>query len=442
MNVTASLCRPQLRSRPTLGWLLVWALNPLLPLHAQTAPSLPPPLPTAAQVQAAVERLPQLQAARAAQDLARAQATRRALGPDDWTLKLGHQRRRDTAGPASQDSDLALETTWRSSAKRAADQALATRQHQLADLALAEQQQALRRDLLVDWFALLGAHHTAQVWQTQADLALQQRDITQRRVRAGDAAQRDLLAADTDLAQQQAQAALAQARADQALQQLAQRHPALGLPTSLPARLPDPPPPEDTAADAQVQHLLEHAPTLARAEADAQWAQALAERSGLDRQADPTVGVRAARERSGQEQVLGVYLSWPLGQAGRRADHEAAQAEARQALHRADQAREQVQTQAQLQVQDRRLSHRHWQRQQAVLAQVQASLALQARAYELGESPLAELLQARRQALEVRLATETARLDAWLAWARWALDAGQLWPNEDKNPGRPLIQAQ
>ena len=70
---------------------------------------------------------------------------------------------------------------------------------------------------------------------------------------------------------------------------------------------------------------------------------------------------------------------------------------------------------------------------QQALAQIQQSAALQARAYALGESPLADLLLARRNTLEAQLAADTAALDAMQAHAKVLLDAHRLWANPEAN---------
>lgn len=62
-----------------------------------------------------------------------------------------------------------------------------------------------------------------------------------------------------------------------------------------------------------VTRILADNHELELAEALAQQARQRAQRSALEQRADPTLGVRATRERSGQEQVLGVYVSLPLG---------------------------------------------------------------------------------------------------------------------------------
>jgi outer membrane protein TolC len=54
-----------------------------------------------------------------------------------------------------------------------------------------------------------------------------------------------------------------------------------------------------------------------------------------------------------------------------------------------------------------------------------------ARAYALGEAGLNDTLNARRLAVEGRLAAATAQLDAAEARYRLMLDAHQLWPLDE-----------
>ncbi len=71
-----------------------------------------------------------------------------------------------------------------------------------------------------------------------------------------------------------------------------------------------------------------------------------------------------------------------------------------------------------------------------------------ARAYALGEIGLADVLTARRLAIEARLAAITAQLEAAQARYRLLLDAHQLWPlglelDDPKNADAdPLPQVQ
>ncbi|MBS0506373.1 MAG: TolC family protein, partial [Proteobacteria bacterium] len=176
-----------------------------------------------------------------------------------------------------------------------------------------------------------------------------------------------------------------------------------------------------------VQRILDDNHELERAQARAEQARLQAQRIQLERRPDATWGVRATRERGGQEQVLGVYLSLPLGGAGRAADAQAALAQADIAEQELAQTRQRVQADAWRTAGEAQQAQAILQRQRHALQQLEQSAALQQRAYALGESPLVELLLAQRGALDARLVTETAALDALQAHARLLLDAHRLW---------------
>ena len=232
-------------------------------------------------------------------------------------------------------------------------------------------------------------------------------------MKAGEVAPIDALTAQADHARVQAAAVQARARADASVRALHRRYPALAsAPLCFPESSKTPP----SAPHAEtIAAWVEKHPALALARAQAQHAQLRATRVGQDRVTDPTFGVRATSERDGQEKVVGVYMSIPLGGAGRRADFASAQAEAEAAQHQLEQTRKEVEAQLWQATESAVQSHAAWQRLEAVHALAQRSATLQARAYSLGESTLNDTLQARRLALESRLAAETARMEAVLA---------------------------
>ena len=69
-----------------------------------------------------------------------------------------------------------------------------------------------------------------------------------------------------------------------------------------------------------------------------------------------------------------------------------------------------------------------WQQSQQAARSVRENAELVTRAYNLGESSLTDVLNARRMALESSLAHSIAQLDANEARYRLLLDAHQLWP--------------
>jgi hypothetical protein len=150
---------------------------------------------------------------------------------------------------------------------------------------------------------------------------------------------------------------------------------------------------------------------LELAEAQAQHAELLARRAGLERQADPVLGLRASRERGGQEQVLGAYVSLPWGGAGRRADEQTALAQADMARQKAEEVRQRVGAEAWRVAVGAVEGEAGWLALDAAWRRLDQTAVLASRAYSLGELALAEALQARRLALEARLGADAARLD-------------------------------
>ncbi|MCE1250546.1 MAG: TolC family protein, partial [Comamonadaceae bacterium] len=135
------------------------------------------------------------------------------------------------------------------------------------------------------------------------------------------------------------------------------------------------------------------------------------------------------------ERVVGLYLSLPLGSAGREADAHAAQAQADMAAQALEQVRQRVALDAQQRAHEAVNSLQQLAQQRQALAQLQESATLQERAYALGETPLMELLQAQRSALEARQLADSAALDALQAQARLQLDAHLLWaPPQHRHP--------
>ena len=258
---------------------------------------------------------------------------------------------------------------------------------------------------------------------------------TQRRVDLGEAATLELLATQAEHARVKAQAARATAQAMLVRQSLLRRYPGLPDPASLlppadapwPAELPEGGTDGQDPAAAWVARILEDNHELELAEAQAGQTRLQAERMRLERTPDPTVGVRATRERGGQEHVLGVYVSLPLGSAGRRADAQAALAQADVAQQELARTRQRVEAEAWRVVGEAAQARATLAQQRQALAYSEKSAALQARAYALGESGLGDWLLAQRGALDARLAAETAALEAQQAQARVLLDAHRIW---------------
>lgn len=423
MPMTAPLLR---RCAAALLYTLAWAAA------AQEQPPLPPLplLPPSAALEQTLAALPALRAAQSGQALAQARSERLAAGPYDWVAKAGVNRRRDTEGGRYNEAEIGLETTLRWPHKVATDRQLAAQALQLGALDAADAWHEAARTLLADWFEALQSTRSATLLQAQESLMARLLRMTQQRVQAGEAARLDLLAAQAEHARWQAQAQRARSQAQLLRSQLQLRYPQLSPLPDVDAQALAAWPQPHTPAPAPatwVERILDDNHELERAQARAEQARLQAERTGQERRPDPTVGWRATQERSGQERVIGLYLSLPLGSAGREADARAALAEADMAAQALEMVRQRVTLDAQQRAQEAASSQQQLAQQRHALAQLQESAALQERAYALGETSLLELLQAQRSALEAGLLADSTALDALHAQARLQLDAHQLW---------------
>lgn len=396
---------------------------------AQPGPNLLPPSDQVVQV---LQQLPAVQMAKAGLPLAQARSQRLQAGPHEWSAQITMNRRHDLESSRHfTEPEISLETPVRWPGKAAADRQLGATEISLGALAYADAWHEAARGLLNDWFDTLRDLRSANLLAAQSQLVSKQLGNTERRVQAGEAAQLELQAARAEQARIQALSIRARLQANTRVQTFQRLYPGLSLPSdSLPTphttRQTTTDTPEQVLADA-VEQILADNHELELAQAKAQQAQQQAQRASLEQQGDPTVGVRAARERGGQERVWGVYLSIPLGRAGRQADYQAALAQAEIAQHELNRTRQRVEAGAwQVASAVAQTKKVNVQLQQA-LEQMQSSAALQARAYELGESALNDVLLAQRTALEALLAADAAALEATQAQARWQLDTHQLW---------------
>ena len=393
---------------------------------ACAAQTPPPVLPPEASVRAVLASLPQVRAAAAGMDLAQARKQRLAAGPHDWVAKTAYDRRVAPQGKRFNEEEIGVETGLRWPGKLRTDEQIGEAELQIGQIAYADAWHEAARTLLRDWFDALRELHSAKVLQAQAELAQAQLSAIERRVQAGEAAKLDTLAAQAEAARIQAQAVRTRAQAQLLQQALQRQYPGLPLPSD--AGL------EEAALDGTdiavadwAQKILADNHELELAQARAAQARLQARRAEQERTGDPTVGVRARRERSGEERIWGAYLSIPLGSAGRRADAEAAAAQAEMAQQEYERTRQRVSTDAWRAASEAQQTRTTWQQLRHAWQQIAQSAQLQARAYELGESPLADLLLARRNALEAQLAADAAALDGMQAQARLLLDTHHIW---------------
>lgn len=388
--------------------------------------SLPPVSPT----REVVSTLPQVQAARAGMALAQARSQQLAAGVHEWNLRLGVQQRKETAGPDYAENDLALERSIRWGGKAQTDRDLGDAGVAAGQSAYADVWHEAVRGLVTAWYGWQRERSTVVVLTQQATLAQEQLLVASRRVKAGDAPRMDQMMAQAEHDRTLAAEQLARAREQMQRQELQKRFPGLAVESAPLGTTADAPSLPGQAQD-WLQRIVSDNHEIELAEAELRQARLRSERARLDTRPDPLLGVRAARERSGQDNIVGVYVSIPLPGAYRDGEQRATLALADAAEQRLVQTRQRVEAAAQRAVLQAINAVTVAQRQVAV-QQAMASVAqLAGKAYSLGEVTLTEALQARRAALDAALAADAARWDAQEAVTRVLVDAHRLWAAEE-----------
>ena len=391
---------------------------------AQAAPTAPTALPPEAEVRRVLASLPALRQGVLNTQLAGAERDKLAAGPYEWTVRAGASRRSAPGAERYLEQEVALERPLRWFGKASLDQALGEQGMTVARALHGDAWHEAGRALLRDWFDAL--RDLAGVARLEEQLAVTQRlqSIAARRVQAGDGAALDLLQADTEQRRVLALLQQARQRSEQSLTLLAISYP--GLPRPQADSLPLPHTGSESAAS-WAERIVHDNHELQLAQAEADLYAMRASRLASDAMPDPTLSLRAARERDGQERVFGVSLSFPLPGAGRTADRSAAAIKASMARERVAQTRLRVALAARRAASDSVHSHAIWTTLQEVQQQTMRQAELMQRAYQAGECTLAVALAGRRQALDAALTAQTAQIESLAAQARLQLDAHAIW---------------
>lgn len=381
-------------------------------------------LPPEPVVRRVLVNLPSLRMSVVHGELAAADQARLAAGPYDWLVRAGQSQRTVVGLERFQEQELVLERTLRWFGKAARDKAIGEQGMAVATAMRADAWHEAARQLLNDWFAALQDQVGVLRVREQLVLMDQLHAIATKRVKAGEGARLELLQAETERGRVAALLQQAEQRQEQSLAQLAHAYPGLPLPD--PTRLPLPQPVTDGIAQLQAQ-ILHDNHELELAQSEIELAALRAQRQASDAMPDPTLSLRAVRERAGQERLIGFSVSMPLPGQARSAERNAAVLQATLARERAAQVRLKVQAAAQRTAIDCVRSYETWQALQGVQQATQQQSDLMLRAYEAGEFTLGEALMSRRQALEALLAAQGAQIEALAADARVRLDAHRIW---------------
>lgn len=405
-----------------LSWLtlLLWA--PFAVAGAQ--PGLPPD----DVVREVLQAHPDTRAA--GSDIRYETANRQRLeaGSYEWNLRLGGQQRK--ANPAIGDREqfsewnVAVERPLRLPGKAATDAEIGAAGVARAETALGNVRHETKRDLLQSWFAWLKEDAAANQWAAQVALLQRQLRAVSRRQELGDAARLEKVQSEAALALAEAQSMQAASRQQAAREVLSRRYP--GLPIVQPASLDEPPAELGDAAAWQAA-VAEHSHELALARQQTQLAMLAARRQRQDRVPDPSVGIAFSRERGGEEQVVGAFISIPLAGGGRRAADEGAAALADAARYREDAVARRIALETAMAVQAARAALAASQASRQAAERLQEAATMAGRAYQLGEGSLNDWLTALRVANDAQLAARHSQLDALEKRYRLLLDAHRLW---------------
>jgi outer membrane protein TolC len=385
-----------------------------LALRAATAFAAAP-LPAADALARSIEAAPEVRAAIARAAEADGAAQLRELGPYEWTAGAsGAQREIDGEGTFD-EWELSAERPFRLPGKASLDRRVAglQRERAAAELALARRRVAF--EVLDAWFACVDAHTRAGLLERELDFVGRIADTVAARRRAGDAAELDDAVASAERSAASAASTAARIEAIGAARRLSTRLEGASCGLAEWDAPPGPRAGSPTMPDATQDAVGD--PAVRVAQAGAEQAQLEAERARADRWPDPTLDVTYASERDGAERIAGLGVSVPLG---RRRSAESARAAAAAQVAAAESeatiasvARERIENDT---------AHRRAFQTWRALAEAVASQAraadLSRRAFELGESSLAESLLVSRSALQARLAERSAALAAWHAHAR------------------------
>ena len=391
---------------------------------AEPTPNLPP----AEIVARVLAANPSIQAAGSQVRAEEANRRRLEAGHYEWSLRLGGQQRKVTPSSGLNERynewNAAIERPLRLPGKGTLDAQIGAAGVTLAEVAHGDAMHETSRSLLRAWFIWLRESATATQWGAQVALLEKQAKTVQRRQQLGDAARLESIQSAAALAQASAQLVQARVRQQTAGEDLRRRYP--DLPLAEQQEIAEPTPVSGSAGE-WITAMLEHNHELGVARGEAKRARIVAGRAGSDRLPDPTIGVQVMRERGGEEQILGAYISIPLPGGARRATADAALAQADAWGSREAAATQKVSAEAASTYYSASAALATWQSGREAAQRLGEAADLTARAYQLGEGSLNDLLAARRLANEAQLAARLMQLDALESRYRLLLDAHQLW---------------
>lgn len=399
-------------------------------LLACAAPTVAQPgLPPEPQVREALDQHPSVLAAMAMVQAARADSEALLYGPHEFSINTSMMRRTVDRDRSYAEFDASVSRPIRLPGKTRLDRQAGAAGVEAAENRMedARHQAAL---LLADyWWSWLGAAAEQQI-DVQAVQNLERSLASiRRRAELRDAAPMEVDQAEAALGSARLQAQQSAGRAELARARIAAQFPGLALPAA-PGELPLPEMPQASLAELRAL-VIARSHEIGAAKAEAERLQALADRARRDRIADPTIGMRAFSERSGEETGIGLIATIPLGGRHRSALADRAGSEAAAAEARATAVAFDVQEMADTDAVNAGAGWATWERSRdGARAQVATVLKMR-KGYDLGAIDLADLLLAERQTQDMFRAEVQARTEALRAITRILIDSHSIWISDE-----------
>ncbi|MDR2872795.1 MAG: TolC family protein [Xanthomonadaceae bacterium] len=382
-------------------------------------------LPPEHLVRSAISQQAEVLAANARTEAAQARARAYAAGTHEFQLSASPRHRKTDREGNFREWEGEIGRAIRLPGKARLDRQIGLHGLNAAGLYLDDARHQAARKLMAAWMNHLRTGLTADETRRQRDSLQRQRDALSRQMQLGDASRLDMNLFDAELAQAEAACLQAETAQQAARLDMMKEFPQIPLPEQI-RPLPDPEPLSGTA-DSWIELIVSRSHEIGAAEENTTQQESIAARARADRFADPSVGLRISSERDGEEKIIGLVFSLPLGGSYRRATAAAEGATATAMQSDAAAVRRTIEREASLTVAAVDSMLRQWQAQRLAYEAMTAANQRMRKAWELGEIGLAEHLLTERNARQTALAEANARVDAWEARLNMLIDSHELW---------------
>ena len=348
-----------------------------------------------------------------------------------WTVRAGMQLRNSNVQDSQTKSNnyepnFGVEKQIRLPGKYQLDQDLAQRGMTIAELKYEDAKHEVAKTLLNQWFAYMRSALQLTRIEEQQERIQQYMQMTQQRIRAGDASRLELMLLSNEFRQIEEQYMQAKTAYYQA-QQLLSRDYQGKIPEHWSSDIIKIHPLEYTQTE-WIQQVLSANHELELAKTQAAQQDALVKREKLNRVANPTVGVGYSREQSGIENLMSVSVSIPLASRQVRIASGMAMAEAQKANFEIGRVENRLRQETQYWFTQMESATVRSEQAQQNLAQLQQQHGLMQKAYKLGELSLNELLLHSQQLVDARGRIDQAKIDYAESLSLLLLNSHQLWP--------------